>query len=33
MVDVLCCDKTGTLTRNELVVSAVRPIKSGCDEN
>jgi H+-transporting ATPase len=23
MIDVLCCDKTGTLTRNELVLSAV----------
>ena len=27
MVNVICCDKTGTLTRNELVVSAVRPAK------
>jgi H+-transporting ATPase len=32
MVDVLCADKTGTLTMNELVVSAVCPIKSGYDE-
>jgi H+-transporting ATPase len=32
MVDVICCDKTGTLTRNELVVSAVRPAKAGCSE-
>jgi H+-transporting ATPase len=32
MVDVLCCDKTGTLTRNELVVSAIRPVKPGYDE-
>jgi H+-transporting ATPase len=32
MVDVVCCDKTGTLTRNELVVSAIRPMKSGCDD-
>ncbi|MDR3460916.1 MAG: HAD-IC family P-type ATPase [Beijerinckiaceae bacterium] len=32
MVDVLCCDKTGTLTRNELVVSAIRPVKAGCDD-
>ena len=32
MVDVICCDKTGTLTRNELVVSAIRPVKPGCDE-
>jgi H+-transporting ATPase len=27
MVDVICYDKTGTLTRNELVVSAIRPAK------
>jgi len=33
MVDVLCCDKTGTLTKNELVVSAVRPVKRGYDES
>jgi H+-transporting ATPase len=32
MVDVLCCDKTGTLTKNELIVSAIRPVKSGYDE-
>jgi H+-transporting ATPase len=32
MVDVLCADKTGTLTKNELVVSAVCPIKLGYDE-
>jgi H+-transporting ATPase len=32
MVDVLCADKTGTLTKNELVVNAVCPIKSGYDE-
>ena len=32
MVDVLCCDKTGTLTRNELVVSAIRAVKRGYDE-
>ena len=32
MVDVLCCDKTGTLTRNELAVSAIRPVKPGYDE-
>jgi H+-transporting ATPase len=25
-IDVLCCDKTGTLTRNELAVTAVRPM-------
>ena len=33
MVDVICCDKTGTLTRNELVVSAIRPVKPGCDDS
>jgi H+-transporting ATPase len=32
MVDVICCDKTGTLTRNELIVSAIRPVKPGCGE-
>ena len=32
MVDVVCCDKTGTLTRNELVVSAVHPVKPGGSE-
>ena len=31
-VDVLCADKTGTLTRNELVVSAIRPTKEGESE-
>ena len=31
-VDVLCADKTGTLTRNELVVTAVRPLKDGLGE-
>jgi H+-transporting ATPase len=30
-IDVLCSDKTGTLTRNELSVTAVRPMP-GCDE-
>jgi H+-transporting ATPase len=30
-IDVLCVDKTGTLTRNELTVSALRPA-SGFDE-
>jgi len=30
-VDVLCADKTGTLTRNELTVTAVRPMP-GFDE-
>ena len=28
-VDVLCSDKTGTLTANELGVTAVRPLKEG----
>lgn len=28
-VDVLCSDKTGTLTRNELQVTAVKPMKDG----
>ena len=32
MIDVLCADKTGTLTTNQLVVSAVRPIAPGHDE-
>jgi H+-transporting ATPase len=31
-MDVLCADKTGTLTRNELTVTAVRPM-SGFDES
>jgi H+-transporting ATPase len=31
-IDVLCADKTGTLTRNELKVTAIRPI-SGFDES
>ncbi len=26
-IDILCCDKTGTLTRNELAVMAVRPLQ------
>jgi H+-transporting ATPase len=30
-MEVLCVDKTGTLTRNELTVSSVRPMP-GCDE-
>ena len=30
-IDVLCADKTGTLTRNELEVTAIRPM-SGFDE-
>ena len=32
-VDVLCADKTGTLTRNELLVTAVKPIKEGLRED
>ncbi|HET9113731.1 MAG TPA: HAD-IC family P-type ATPase [Burkholderiales bacterium] len=27
-IDVLCADKTGTLTRNELTVTAVRPLEN-----
>jgi len=33
MVDVICCDKTGTLTRNELVVSTIRPVKPGYNDS
>ena len=29
MIDVLCVDKTGTLTENELAVAAVRPLAEG----
>jgi H+-transporting ATPase len=29
MIDVLCADKTGTLTANELAIEAVRPVESG----
>ena len=29
MIDVLCCDKTGTLTKNELAISAIRPLQEG----
>ena len=32
-VDVLCADKTGTLTRNELLVAAVKTIKEGLGED
>ena len=32
IIDVLCADKTGTLTANELAVSAVRIIKDGHTE-
>ena len=31
-IDVLCCDKTGTLTMNQLSVGAIRAIKPGYDE-
>jgi H+-transporting ATPase len=31
-IDVLCCDKTGTLTLNELAVGAIRPLKAGYSE-
>ncbi|HVW69095.1 MAG TPA: HAD-IC family P-type ATPase [Steroidobacteraceae bacterium] len=31
-IDVLCTDKTGTLTLNELAVAAIRPLKRGYDE-
>jgi H+-transporting ATPase len=30
-IDVLCCDKTGTLTVNELQLAAIRPVKAGYD--
>ena len=32
MVDVICSDKIGALTRNELAVSAIRPAKPGYGE-
>ena len=32
MIDVLCADKTGTLTANELAVAAVRAVKDGYGE-
>ncbi len=32
-IDVLCSDKTGTLTLNELTVAAVRSVKSDYDES
>ncbi len=32
MIDVLCADKTGTLTENALGVAAVHPLKDGCTE-
>ncbi len=33
MIDVLCADKTGTLTENALAVSTVRPARPGCNED
>jgi H+-transporting ATPase len=33
MIDLLCADKTGTLTANELTVSAVLPVKEGWSED
>jgi H+-transporting ATPase len=32
IIDVLCADKTGTLTENELAVSEICPLKEGYDE-
>jgi H+-transporting ATPase len=32
MIDVLCADKTGTLTANELAVSSIRPVAPGYNE-
>ena len=32
MIDVLCADKTGTLTGNDLAVSAVLPVDESCSE-
>jgi H+-transporting ATPase len=31
-IDVLCCDKTGTLTKNQLTVAAVRVMKPSLEE-
>jgi H+-transporting ATPase len=33
MIDVLCVDKTGTLTQNALAVSGVRPLHTGYSES
>lgn len=33
MIDVLCVDKTGTLTENALGVSAVQPLRAGYQEH
>jgi H+-transporting ATPase len=33
MIDVLCADKTGTLTANDLAVSAVRPVDESYGED
>lgn len=32
MIDVLCCDKTGTLTQNTLTIGAVVPLRAGYAE-
>jgi len=32
-IDVLCADKTGTLTENKVGVATVRPLREGCTEN
>ena len=32
MIDVLCVDKTGTLTQNTLAVGRIQPLREGCDE-
>lgn len=33
MIDVLCADKTGTLTENSLAVAAICPVCDGCAED
>ncbi len=33
MIDVLCADKTGTLTENALAIGAVRPLRQGYGES
>ena len=33
MIDVLCVDKTGTLTENALAVSGVQPLRDDCSES
>jgi H+-transporting ATPase len=32
MIDVLCVDKTGTLTENQIAVATVQPLKAGWNE-